>query len=164
MDVKDAIRTTCETADMLTQVYLSDLTAEELMTRPAPDANHPAWQLGHLIAAERMLVEAGVPGSMPELPAGFAERHNKNTAGSDKPEDFLTKDEYFRLAQETRAATLKVLDGLSSADLDKPVSSDRVPPFVKKVGDALLTAGSHWIMHTGQWVVLRRKLGRPVQF
>lgn len=164
MNVKDAILTTYETADMLTQAYLSDLTQQELMTRPAPDANHVAWQLGHLIASERMLVEAGVPGSMPDLPAGFAERHTKDTAGSDKPEDFLSKDEYFKLAKETRAATLKVLDGLSSADLDKPVSSNRVPPFVKKVGDALLTAGTHWIMHTGQWVVLRRKLGRPRQF
>jgi len=164
MDMKHAILSTCETADFLVQAYLSDLSPHELMMRPVPGANHAAWQLGHLIAAERMLVEAGVPGSMPELPAGFAERHNKDTAGSDKPEDFLTKDEYLKLAKETRAATLKILDGLSSADLDKPVSSGRVPPFVKKVGDAFLTAGTHWIMHTGQWVVLRRKLGRPRQF
>lgn len=163
MDAKDAILTTYETADMLTQAYLSDLTPQELMTRPAPDANHVAWQLGHLISSERHLVEAGLPGSMPDLPAGFAERHTKDTAGSDNPSDFLTKDEYFKLAKEMRAATLKVLEGISSADLDKPVSGG-VPPFIKKVGDALLTAGTHWIMHTGQWVVLRRKLGRPRQF
>jgi DinB superfamily len=163
MDIKDAIRSTFETADFLVEAYLSDLSPHELMMRPVPGANHPAWQFGHLIASERMLVEGGLPGSMPPLPAGFAERHNKDTAGSDKPEDFLTKDEYFQLAKETRAATLKVLEGLSSADLDKPVSG-RLPPFVKKVGDAFLTVGTHWIMHSGQWVVLRRKLGRPRQF
>ena len=163
MDYKDAILKTCETADFMVDAYLSDLTQAELMMRPVPGANHTAWQVGHLIASERMLVEGGVSGSMPPLPAGFAERHNKDTAGSDKPEDFLSKDEYLKLAKETRAATLKVLAGLSADDLEKPVSG-RVPPFVKTVGECFLTAGSHWIMHCGQWVVLRRKLGRPRQF
>jgi hypothetical protein len=163
MEFKDAIRTTFATADMLNEAYLSDLTDDEMLTRPVPGANHTAWQLGHLISAERMLVEAGVPGSMPPLPEGFAERHNKNTAGSDNPADFLSKGEYLQLAKDVRAATNKVLDGVAVADFDKPVTG-RVPPFVKTVGDSFLTAGTHWIMHTGQWVALRRKLGRPVQF
>ena len=163
MDFKDSIRTTFETADLLTQAYLADLTPQEMLMRPAPDANHIAWQLGHLIAAERDFVEAAVPGSMPALPAGFAERHTKDTAMSDKPADFLSKDEYQKLAKHVRAATLEVLDKLNGADFDKPPSGG-VPPFVKRVGDCFLTVGTHWIMHTGQWVVLRRKLGRPRMF
>jgi len=163
MDLKDAVRTTFATADMLTHAYLDDLTPQELLTRPVPSANHVAWQLGHLIASERMLVEAGVSGSMPPLADGFAERHNKHTAGSDKPADFLSKDEYFKIAQDVRAATLAVMEKLTAVEFDKPISG-RVPPFVKRVGDAFLTAGTHWIMHTGQWVALRRKLGRERQF
>ena len=163
MDLKDAVRTTFATADLLTQAYLADLTPQEMLTRTVPAANHVAWQLGHLIASERMLVEAGVPGSMPPLPAGFAERHTKDTARSDNPADFLSKDEYFKIAQDVRAATLAVMEKLSAAEFDKPVTG-RVPPFVKRVGDAFLTAGTHWIMHSGQWVVLRRKLGRERQF
>jgi hypothetical protein len=97
---------------------------------------------------------------MPKLPDGFAQRHTKDTARSDNPADFLSKDEYMQLAKEMRAGTLAVLDRLSEADFDKPVSG-RVPPFVKTVGDSFVTVGSHWAMHTGQWVVLRRKLGRP---
>jgi len=100
---------------------------------------------------------------MPPLPAGFAERHTKDTARSDNPADFLSKDEYFKIAQDVRAATLAVMEKLSAAEFDKPVTG-RVPPFVKRVGDAFLTAGTHWIMHSGQWVVLRRKLGRERQF
>jgi hypothetical protein len=134
-----------------------------MLTRPAPDANHVAWQLGHLIASERHLVEAAVPGSMPELPAGFAERHSKDKATSDNPTDFLSKAEYLRIAGEMRAGTLSVLDKLSDADFDKPVSG-RVPPFVKRIGDCFVTIGNHWSSHTGQWVVLRRKLGRPRMF
>jgi hypothetical protein len=163
MDFKHAVRTTFEMADLITQAYLADLTPQEMLIRPAPDANHVAWQLGHLIAGERDFVEAGVPGSMPPLPAGFAERYTKDTAASDKPADFLSKEEYLKIAKDVRAATLKVLDGLNDADFDKPVAGN-VPPFVKRVGDCFLAVGTHWIMHSGQWVVLRRKLGRPRQF
>jgi hypothetical protein len=139
------------------------LTPAELLTRPVADANHVAWQLGHLIAAECMLVAGGVPGSMPPLPSGFAERHSKDTANSDKPSDFLTKEEYLKLAKDVRAATLKVLDSVPNADLEKPVTG-KVPPFVQTVGDCFVTVGGHWTMHAGQWVVLRRKLGRARMF
>jgi hypothetical protein len=163
MNFKDAARYTYSIADFMIESYLTDITPQEMLIRPAPDANHLAWQLGHLISAECRLVDAAVPGSMLQLPAGFAERHTKDTAKSDKPSDFLSKDEYMSLAKTVRAATLKTLDGISDADLDKPVSG-RVPPFIKRGGDCFITAGTHWIMHTGQWVVLRRKLGRERKF
>ena len=109
------------------------------------------------------LVEAAVPGTMPPLPDGFAERHTKDTAWSDDPGNFLSKDEYLKVAKSVRAGTLKVLDTLSESDLDRPVSA-RVPPFVKRAGDCFVTVGMHWMGHSGQWVVLRRKLGRERKF
>lgn len=163
MNFHDAIRSALSGADFLSHRYLDDLTDEEIMVRPVPDANHLAWQLGHLIAAERHLVEAAAPGSMPELPAGFVECHTKATAPSDNPADFLTKSEYLELAQSVRAATLKALDSLLPADLDKPVEG-RVPPFVKRAGDCFTTIGNHWALHAGQWVILRRKLNRERMF
>ncbi|HEY4232956.1 MAG TPA: DinB family protein [Lacipirellulaceae bacterium] len=163
MDCKDTVRKAFETSDFLVQAYLGDLTPQEMFVRPLPEVNHAAWQIGHLISAEWQLVEAAVPGSMPKLPAGFAERHSKDTSTSDKAADFLSKEEYFKLAKDVRAGTLAALDKLSPADLDKPVTG-RVPPFVKRIGDSFLTAATHWTMHSGQWVVLRRKLGRPKQF
>jgi len=163
MDFKDSVRTSLGIADFLVQRYLEDLTPQEMLVRPAPDANHVAWQLGHLIQSERHLVEAAVPGSMPELPAGFAERHTTDTATSENPADFLSKEEYLKIAKEIRAGTLKALDSLSEADFDKPVTG-RVPPVVKRAGDAFVMNGIHWASHTGQWVVTRRKLGRPRMF
>ena len=82
---------------------------------------------------------------------------------TDNRADYLTKEEYLKLAKDIRTATLKALDKLSPADFDKPVEG-RVPPFVKKAGDAFITIGSHWVLHAGQWVVLRRKLGRERMF
>jgi hypothetical protein len=163
MNSKETIRATMTAADFFVDSYLSDITPQEMMVRPAPGANHLAWQLGHLISAERRLVEVAVSGSMPPLPEGFAERHTKDTAGSDNPADFLSKDDYLKLAKTVRAATLKVLDSQTEVDFDKPVSG-RVPPWIKRAGDCFVTAGSHWILHAGQWVVLRRHLGRDRKF
>lgn len=163
MNAKDAFRTTMHTADFFIEAYLSDITPQEMLVRPAPGANHLAWQLGHLISAETRLVEAAAPGSMPALPEGFAERHSKEAAASDNQADFLSKDEYLQLAKKVRASTLKAIDSFSDADLDKPATG-RVPPFVKRAGDCFATAGGHWILHAGQWVVLRRKLGRDRKF
>jgi hypothetical protein len=163
MNAKEAIRTTMTTADFMVESYLSDITPQEMFVRPATGANHLAWQLGHLISAETRLVEAAAPGSMPALPDGFAERHTKDTAVSDNPAEFFSKDEYLKLARTVRAATLKALADVNDADLDKPVTG-RVPPFVKCAGDCFVTAGGHWILHAGQWVVLRRYLGRDRKF
>jgi hypothetical protein len=163
MNAKDAARTAMTIADFMVDSYLGDITAQEMLVRPAPDANHLAWQLGHLISAEYRLVEAAAPGSVPALPAGFAERHTKDTSASDNAADFLSKDDYLKVAKTVRASTLRALEGLSDADLDKPVTG-RVPPFVKRAGDCFVTIGTHWVMHSGQWVVLRRKLGRERKF
>jgi hypothetical protein len=159
MNFQDAVRANLAISDFFVQSYLGDLTPEEMLRRPAPDANHIAWQVGHLIQAEWRLVEAGVPGSMPPLPAGLAEPYTSERARSDNPADYLTKEEYLAAAKDVRAATLRVLQSLSETDFDKPVSG-RVPPFVKRIGDCFVTIGAHWASHAGQWVVTRRMLGR----
>jgi len=162
MDIKQAIALNFASADMLVDQYLGDLTDEELLVRPTPGANHIAWQLGHVIAAERYIGDKVAPGRMDELPAGFAERHKKNTAASDSPADFLGKEDYLRIGRDVRANTLRIVEGWSPTDFDRPV--DRVPPVVKTTGEAVLFIAAHWLMHAGQWAVVRRKLGRPPLF
>src|SRR5207249_4210862 len=89
----------------------------DLLVRPVPGANHIAWQLGHLIASERGLAKQ-VPGtSYPPFPAGFEERHAKETSASDA--GFLTKAEYVAQFDATRQATLAAVERLSDADLDR---------------------------------------------
>jgi len=163
MNFKDSIRSLLRISDFLSQGYLTDITPEEMLIRPVPDANHIAWQIGHLIASERNLVEAAAPGSMPTLPEGFAERHRRDGTVTDNPADYLTKEAYIELAKQIRKATLEALDRFSDADFDKPVTA-RVPPFVKCAGDCFATIGPHWALHAGQWVVIRRKLGRARMF
>lgn len=35
---------------------VSDFSDADLLVRPVPEANHMAWQLGHLITAERHII------------------------------------------------------------------------------------------------------------
>jgi hypothetical protein len=119
--------------------------------------------MGHLIASENMMVETCCPGSMPRLPAGFSEKYSKETAGSDNPADFNTKSELMAAYHEQRSATLKALNKLADVDLDKP-SHESMLSYAPTVASVFSMQGSHWLMHAGQWAVIRRQLGRQPLF
>lgn len=163
MNAHGAIKNVLAGADRLTTRYLDDFSDADLLVRPVPGANHVAWQLGHLIAAEHGLVESVCPGAMPPLPEGFAEKHSNETAGSDDASAFLKKAQYVDLYRQQRAATLKALDSLSEADLDRP-GPEKYRGFVDTVGAVFTMQGGHWGMHAGQWAIVRRKLGRKPMF
>ena len=163
MQAREAIRSSIEMSGSISQMYLGDLSDADLVLRPVPGMNHIAWQLGHLIQSEHEMVEKTVPGSMPALPAGFAEKHTKETASSDDPKAFCTKQQYLDLMQAQRAGTIAALSKLSDADLDRD-APEEFREYAKRVGDVFVTQGVHWMMHAGQWVVVRRKLGRPAMF
>lgn len=160
MNSRDAIRLGIDMADFVVMGYLGDLTDADLMLRPHPGCNHINWQVGHLIVSEHNLINQVAPGAMPALPAGFAEKYTKETANSNDLAKFAGKDELLRVAKEQRAATLAALSQLSDADLDKPSGVDYAPT----VGSMFSLQGSHWMMHAGQWVIVRRNLGKPPLF
>src|SRR5262245_38109749 len=91
MNAKDVLKLSIDMGRMVSLPYVEDLTDAELLKRPHPKCNHIKWQLGHLIAGENQMIEQIAPGSMPALPAGFAERYTKETASSDDPAKFDSK-------------------------------------------------------------------------
>ncbi len=163
MSIASHIKTYLDLPVMVVQAYLGDLSQDDLLVRPVPGANHIAWQLGHLISSEHMLINAVCPDSMPALPDGFAEQHSKETAASDDPAAFLQKDDYLRLMQEQRAGTLATLAKLSDEDLEKP-APEKFQQLGKTVGAIFAAQSAHYMMHAGQWAVVRRKLGRDPLF
>lgn len=163
MNAREAIRLTIDSANMICQTYLGDMTDSELLVRPVPGANHTAWQLGHLLVSEHEMVEMVCPGSMPALPAGFAQKYTSDTSKLDSPDAFHPKSVYMSVYEEQRAGTLKALEKLSDSDLDKP-GPEKFKDFLKTVGELFSMQGSHWLMHAGQWAVTRRKLGRKPMF
>ena len=98
MQIKDVMRASFGRSKMVTDMLLADFTDAEILVRPVSGANHTAWQLGHLVSSLNYFGETIEPGSMPPLPAGFAERHTKETAGKDEAAAFLSKGEYLQSA------------------------------------------------------------------
>ena len=144
-------------------MYLDDLTDEDLMRRPTDGCNHINWQIGHLVTSDHNMVSAIVPGAMPSLPEGFADKYSKETATSDDPAAFCTKSELLSAASEQLTAMLAALNGMSDEDLDKD-SPEPVNAYAPNFGALFSMLGSHWMMHSGQWVVVRRQLGKPPLF
>jgi hypothetical protein len=161
MNAKDAIRETLNLSHFILNSYVGDLADADLMRRPGKGCNHVAYQLGHLIASECDLLNGVRPGSAPALPAGFAEQHSKNNAGSDDPSKFLNKQRYLELTEKVHAATLALLESYPEADFAKsaPESFRKMFPTM---GSIFILIATHPMMHAGQIVPIRRALGKPV--
>jgi hypothetical protein len=144
------------------KMTLADLSDADMLVRPAPGANHAAWQLGHLATAEAKMV-AGVKGVAPELPAGFAERFKKDAAKSDDAAAFPKKQELLDTLAKVRATSIEWVKTLTPEQMDQ-ASPESIRPFCPKVGHLPGLLGEHTAMHVGQFQVLRRKLGKPVLF
>jgi hypothetical protein len=160
MHAKDALKLSMKCGDDVALAYLEDLTDAEMFHRPCPGANHINWQLGHLIASENHHVSVAAPSAVRPLPPGFAEKYTTETSQLDDPQAFCTKAELMQLAKEQRAATLAALDSLPDAELDRPTGIEWAPT----VAALFAVEGGHWLMHAGQWTVIRRQLGRKPLF
>jgi uncharacterized damage-inducible protein DinB len=163
MNARDTIKATYGLPDMICRAYLDGLSDADLLVRPVPKANHIAWQLGHLIVSEHEFVDELCPGLASPLPAGFKAKHEKATAESDNPQDFYKKDEYLKAYEQVRAASLKAVDTVSESDYEKP-APEKFRSYCPTVSSVLLMSPAHWLMHVGQWAVVRRKLGKPPLF
>lgn len=160
MNAKEALKLSIDMGNLITMGYLEDLTDAEMMHRPAEKANHIKWQLGHLITAENGMMNQVAAGQMPDLPEGFAEKYTKETAANDEDSAFDSKEELMKHYHAQRAGTLKLLESMDDADFDKETGVEYAPT----VGAMFSMQGNHYIMHAGQWAVIRRQLGREPLF
>lgn len=161
MNAKDAIRSATGLSTMVLKTYISDLDDADLMRRPGTGCNHLAWQLGHLISSEVQLLEAVAPGKSIPLPSGFAEAHAKATCNNDDAKAFCSKHTYIELLDKVNSASLAALDSYDQSDLDKP-APENFRSFCPTMGDMFMLIATHPMMHAGQFVVVRRQLGKPI--
>ena len=163
MSLVDHIKGGYALADMIQQSYLGDLEDADLLRRPTEGANHIAWQLGHLAVAENGMINQVCPDSMPPLPEDFQEKYTKETSALDGAENFHTKEEYLKVLAEQRAGTVAALEKLSEEELAKPA-----PEKLQRIGSDVAAIfgmqSAHVLMHVGQWVIVRRQLGKPALF
>jgi hypothetical protein len=67
----------------MVKMTLSDFSDADMMVRPCPGANHPAWQLGHLINVEAGALKNFNPSAPSTLPPDFEKKFTKETCGKD---------------------------------------------------------------------------------
>lgn len=161
MNVNQAIKSTMDLSSFVFKSYIGDFTDAEMMLRPGPGCNHSIWQLGHLISSEVSLLESVAPGKSIKLPEGFAAKYNKETATIDDASKFHTKTELLELFDKVRSASEAALAASSEADLDAP-SPENFRAMFPTVGVMFNLIATHPLMHAGQIVPLRRKLGKPI--
>ncbi len=103
----------------------------------------------------------GSASASPELPEGFAEKHSKEQTGNDNAADFCTKQEYLDLFEKVHAASKAALASVSETDLDAP-APEKLRKMFPTMGHAWILLATHDMMHAGQFVPVRRQLGKPV--
>src|SRR3954467_8990899 len=122
MTAKDVLKENLKFSQNMMGMLLGDLTDADLQTRPVPQANNIAWQLGHLIASEPMIAQAVSTAKYPELPAALKDQARTNKEGNPTPAGgYLTKAEYLDWFNRVREATIAAVDRMPEAELDKQV-------------------------------------------
>ena len=161
MLAKDVLKATLQTSNMVLSSYVSDLSDQELLVRPGKGCNHLAWQLGHLISSHNQLLDSVRPGKSVPLPEGFAEAHAKENASVDDPSKFFSRDQYVDLLKQQEQATMAAWDEMTAEQFDADA-----PEFLRDmfptVGHVCVLIATHSLMHAGQFVPVRRSLGKPV--
>jgi hypothetical protein len=159
---KNLLRQSIEMGHFVSRAYVEDLTDAELLLRSVPGSNHIAWQLGHMIGSVRVFI-AALGRDAPILPDDFEAAHNREAAASDDRAKFAAKAQYLALMDQMKAASLAAVEATPESDLDAP-GPESMREYAPTVGAVLMLLGTHWLMHAGQFVPIRRKLGKPPLF
>jgi hypothetical protein len=141
-------------------MHLADLSDADLLVRPVPGANHAAWQLGHLIGFNAMVLNTVAPMSSLKLPAKLPDFADRQSSASDDASGFHTKSELLSALEECESALLTAVGTMTAEDFARP-APEAVRAFAPTLGVLLLMVPMHSAMHVGQIQVIRRKLGRP---
>jgi hypothetical protein len=160
MNTHQAILASLDLSSRVLNNYIEDLTDEELMHRP-PGCNHLAWQLGHLIVSECGLLEGVSPGSAIQLPEAFAARHSREATSDNDPTHFESRQRYQELMGQVHDATRRTLANFGEEQLDLP-GPERMRAICPTVGHVFVLIATHGLMHAGQFVPVRRALGKPI--
>lgn len=141
--------------------HLADFSDADMLVRPVPNANHAAWQVGHLAILEVVLCGMYVPEKAPKLPEGAKQTYGKEGASSDDASRFYTKEEGLKVLGNAHAILVDWVKTLNEADLEKP-APEAFRGWVATLGELLLGVLGHTTMHIGQIQVIRRKLGKKI--
>ena len=147
----------------LIEMTLADFTDADLLVRPVAGANHALWQLGHLVTSTAYFASLVSGVKVPEVPQGWVEKFGKQGQVIDDSKAFPAKGELLAALKGVVDAMAAGVRNLKPEDLGKPMP-DSVKGFAPTMGHLVGMVAPHWMMHVGQFQVIRRKLGKPILF
>lgn len=160
MTTIEFIRGGLEQSAALTLKLLDDMQDLPLTFPTSKGGNHPLWIMGHLAYAEGLLQQRLL--GRPNPLADWKDLFGAGTEPSAEAARYPSFETARKAFTDLRAETLKLLDTLTDADLDRP-SKDCPPqlePFLGTYGRCFLIALMHPMMHRGQVADARRAAGR----
>jgi hypothetical protein len=160
MTAIEFIRNGLERSAEMTLKLLDDMKDQSL-TFPTPKGgNHPLWIVGHLAFAEGQLQMRmfGRPNPLDHWKDLFGPGTEPSTSAAQYPSFEAARSAF----QELRAETVKLLDTLTDADLDRPIPDcpPQLETFLGTYGRCFLIAIMHPMMHRGQVADARRAAGK----
>ncbi|MCS7046037.1 MAG: DinB family protein [Gemmataceae bacterium] len=162
MTGKEVLKAALTSTQTVLTMYLSDLSDTDLLVRPVPMANNIAWQLGHLITSEVVILSELPGAAYPDTGLAAAD-YGKETAVSGPKGGYLTKAQYLDAFAKVRAASIANVERLAEADFDAATTGP-LKQFAPRRGDLVILVANHTLMHGGQFTVVRRLLGKPILF
>jgi hypothetical protein len=158
------IKAGLDTSRQWLMALVSDIQGAELTASTARGGNHPVWVLGHTLHSEAALVSEFILGK----PNPLAKWDDLFDMGSQPVSDaakYPSVPELLAEFDKVRADTLKFLDGLTDADLDKPsLAPPHLASMFGTVGQCLAAIGLHLTFHAGQIADARRAAGKKPVF
>lgn len=142
--------------------HLADFSDADLFVRPAPTANHVAYQLAHLLRTTVGMAKAVNRDASITLPSKV-EGEGKAPPTSDDPAAFPSKAELINANESLFDVIIAGVETMGDADFDQP-SPETFRGFAPTLGQLALMVPLHQSMHIGQIQVIRRLLGKPVLF
>ena len=160
MKAIDLIRWALEQTDEGTNALVADMGDAALVQPTDRGGNHALWSVGHLAYVEGAVTQilSGEPNPVERWKPLFG-TGSKPTADAGVYPPF---DEVLRTYRDLRARTLRMLDAVGEAGLDRV--PENVPPgfedAMKTFGHTFLLLTIHQMVHYGQIADARRAAGR----
>ena len=164
MTAIEQIKTALEQSNTWAMALMNDMKDAPTTAPTVNGGNHPHWVLGHLVHSEAAMVHVfiqGQPSPLAKWDALFGMGTQPDPQGSGYP----SMDELLAEFDSVRAETLKVLAGMSDADLDRPSQApDHLAPMFGTLGKCFSMVSLHSAFHAGQVADARLAAGRKPLF
>jgi hypothetical protein len=160
MKAVDFVRASLEMSKGWIMGLIADMQSAPL-TAPTPrGGNHPLWVIGHLTYSEGNLVSGMIEGK-PNPHSQWKALFDQGSEPMADASKYPSMEELIAKFEETRNHTLRLLETMTDADLDKPSHApEELKDFFGTVGKCLAAIPIHFAFHGGEVADARRAAGR----